>query len=269
MHAEPGPAAQRWGALLSEWAIPEAVLRQAPESPWAHDPSHFAVDGTLPRDSRSSVAAREVLPATGGTVLDVGCGGGRASLALVPPAELIIGVDSNPAMLAEFTRAAVRAGAMSAVVHGRWPEVCADERLAVVDVAVCHHVLYNARDVVPFLDALTNHARLAVVVEITDGHPQSAWNSAWQHFWGITRPERPTADDLLAVVEELGLQPEVWRGPKPPMASGAGDPARAVRSARRRLCLTADRDPEIEEWLRVHPPEWSDIAVTIRWPGAA
>lgn len=269
MQRRPAEAAERWAAWLTGWQIPAAIVDQAPESPWGHDPALFAVDDSLPRDSRSSVAAREVLPPSGGTVLDVGCGGGRASLALVPPAELVIGVDTNPEMLAELTRSAHRAGAMCATVAGRWPDVCEHERLAVVDVVVCHHVLYNVTDVVPFIAALTDHARLAVVVEMTDRHPQSAWNEAWQHFWGITRPERPTADDLIAVVDELGLHPEVWRGPKPPMASGAGDPARAVASARRRLCLSADRDEEIATWLRSHPPAWADTAVTLRWAGAA
>lgn len=269
MTSGPAGAADRWAVELSAWRIPQEILDQAPESPWKHDPAVFAVDDSLPRGSRSSLAAREVLPAHGGTVLDVGCGGGRASLALVPPAELVIGVDANHEMLAELRRAALRAGVMCSTIEGRWPDVCGHEAVPATDVVVCHHVLYNVPDVVPFLVALTEHARLAVVVEITSRHPQAAWHDAWQHFWGVTRPTRPTADDLVAVLDELGLRPEVWRGPKPPMASGAGDPRRAVASARRRLCLPAERDGEIEDWLRSHPPTWADIVVTVRWPGAA
>ncbi|MGD9701998.1 MAG: class I SAM-dependent methyltransferase [Acidimicrobiia bacterium] len=263
-----GPAAARWAELLAGWAIPEDILRQAPTSPWAHDPAQFAADDSLPRDSRSSIVAREVLPHHGGTVLDVGCGGGRASLSLVPPAELIIGVDSNPAMLSSFTAAALRADVMSTTFEGRWPDVCTPEPFPVVDVAVCHHVVYNVADLEPFLTALTDHARLAVVIELTDRHPQSAWNAAWRQFWGIERPVGPTADDFVAAVRELDWEPEVWRGPKPPMASGGGDPARAVSSARRRLCLPADRDDEIAAWLDAHPPDWTDTAVTLRWPGS-
>jgi SAM-dependent methyltransferase len=268
MHDGVGPAAARWAEQLAAWAVPEPILAQAPVSPWSHDPSHFAADASLPRESRSSVAAREVLPHHGGTVLDVGCGGGRASLSLVPPAELIVGVDSNPAMLSSFTAAALRADVMSTAIEGRWPDVCA-EPFPVVDVAVCHHVVYNVPDVEPFLSALTRHARLAVVIELTDRHPQSAWNEAWRHFWGLTRPVGPTADDFIAAVRELGFEPEVWRSPKPPMASGSGDPARAVSSARRRLCLPAERDDEIAAWLDTHPPDWTTVAVTLRWPGSA
>jgi SAM-dependent methyltransferase len=262
-----GPAARRWAEQLASWSIPDEILRHAPESPWSHDPAVFAADGTLPFDSTSSKVAREVLPSSLGTVLDVGCGGGRASLSLVPPAELVIGVDANPAMLESFTAAALRAGVLSTAIEGRWPDVCEQGPFPVVDVALCHHVLYNVVDLAPFLGALTAHARLAVVIEITDRHPQTAWNEAWRHFWGIERPAGPTGDDLVAVVRELGWDPEVWRGPKPPMGSGAGDPARAVSSARRRLCLPPVRDGEIADWLAEHPPRWTDVAVTLRWPG--
>ena len=121
-------------------------------------------------------------------MLDVGCGGGRASLSLVPPAELLIGVDTSADMLRSFTSAALRAGVMSTTILGPWPEVAEDEPFPVVDVAVCHHVLYNVRGIERFVAALTRQARLAVVIEMTDRHPQSAWSGAWRHFWGIEFP---------------------------------------------------------------------------------
>ena len=65
----------------------------------------------------------------------------------------------------------------------------------IADVVVCHHVVYNVADIVPFLTALATHARLAVVLELTSRHPQVAWSDAWRHFWGIERPTpapRPT-----------------------------------------------------------------------------
>ena len=62
----------------------------------------FSVDDTLDRDGMSARVAREVLPLRGGVVLDVGCGGGRSSAVLVPPAETLIGVDENATMLTAF-----------------------------------------------------------------------------------------------------------------------------------------------------------------------
>ena len=72
-------AGRRWAADLGEWAIPDQILAQAPRSPWRHAPATFVVDETLARTVRSAEMARSVLPPTGGSVLNVGCGGGRGA----------------------------------------------------------------------------------------------------------------------------------------------------------------------------------------------
>ena len=259
-------AATRWADRLGRWAIPEDILAQAPVSPWQHDTAMFVVDDTLDRDTPAAEIARAVLPVVGGSVLDVGCGGGRAAMSLVPPAELVIGVDHSPAMLAEFARAATLVGACSATVEGRWPDVA--DATPVADVVVCHHVAYNVADIEPFLLALTAHARLAVVLVLPPRHPQSAWNHAWRHFWGLERPTEPTADDLSDVLAGLGIDAERWDVPRPPLARATADPASRIASARRRLCLSEDRDDELGSYLEVHEPEWSDTNVVFRWPAA-
>jgi SAM-dependent methyltransferase len=227
----------------------------------------FVVDDTLDRDTPAAEVARAVLPRAGGSVLDVGCGGGRAAMSLVPPAELVIGVDESSAMVAQFTRAATAAGARSMTFEGRWPDVA--DGIPVADVVVCHHVAYNVADIEPFLLALTEHARLAVVLVLPPRHPLSAWNDAWRHFWGLERPTEPTADDLAEVLAALGLDAERWDVPRPPLARATGDAASRVPSARRRLCLSEDRDDELAAYLEAHEPEWSDTNVVFRWPGTA
>lgn len=259
------PAAQRWAESADGWGLPDEILEQAPESPWFHEPRRFAVDDTIDAGTTSHRWAREVLPPAGGTVLDVGCGGGRSSLPLVPPATELIGVDSSGAMLDRFVAAAAAVGVARRTVHGEWPEVASHTPAA--DVVVCHHVAYNVVELAPFLLALTDHARLAVVVELPTVHPMSAWAPAWQHFWGLARPDGPTAEDFVAVVRELGLDPEVEAGPRGPLCGAATDPEVVVRATRRRLCLPADRDEEIAAWLEVHPPPFADEVVTVRWPG--
>jgi 2-polyprenyl-3-methyl-5-hydroxy-6-metoxy-1,4-benzoquinol methylase len=87
---EPG---QRWAEQLLAWAIPDEIVAQAEVPPWSHDPKTFAVDGTLDPTNPIFELARELLPLEGGTVMDVGCGGGRSSLPLVPRATRIVGVD--------------------------------------------------------------------------------------------------------------------------------------------------------------------------------
>jgi hypothetical protein len=95
-------AAERWSAQLAEWGIPDEIITQAPVSPWSHEVATFAVDDTVDRDSVSARVAREVLPVRGGVVLDVGCGGGRSSAVLVPPADTLLGVDTNETMLTAY-----------------------------------------------------------------------------------------------------------------------------------------------------------------------
>lgn len=260
-------AAEAWAEQLAAWAIPQRILDQAPQSPYAHDPATFAVDETLDRSVLSAEVARSVLPRTGGSVLDIGCGGGRAAMSLVPPAERVIGVDENPAMLAAFTAAAAAVGARSMTIQGRWPDVVLETPIA--DVVTCHHVAYNVAEIEPFIGALTGRARLAVVVVIPTVHPMSAWNNAWRRFWNIDRPIGPTSDDFAAVLAEMGIVAERWEMPRPPLARHASDPASRVPSTLRRLCLGPDRADEVAAFLDLHEPEWATAHSVFRWPGDA
>jgi len=70
-----------WRTSLMEWAIPEEILNRAPESPWIHLAEKFAVGSEQPAQPPSVVRGREALSgdATEFSILDVGCGGGRAT----------------------------------------------------------------------------------------------------------------------------------------------------------------------------------------------
>src|SRR5206468_6423209 len=130
-------------------------------------------------DTPSRDVALEALP-PGGAVLDVGCGGGAASFALVPPAGRVIGVDSTPEMLTEYAAEAGRRGVDHEEIAGGWPDVAA--RAGVADLVVCQHVFYNVSDLPPFVGALTKAARSRVVVELTATHPRTASAALWRHF---------------------------------------------------------------------------------------
>lgn len=266
------PAGEHWRTQLLAWAIPDDIVAQAEVPPWAHDPASFAVDETLDPANPIFDLARELLPPQGGSVMDVGCGGGRSSLPLVPRANRLVGVDENPAMLARFAQAAEEDGVDFAEIQGRWPDVVfapevAGEPLRPCDVVVCHHVFFNVPDLEPFVVALTAMARLGVVVVLPTHHPLSAWNEAWKHFWNLDRPTGPTSGDAIAVLRALGIEPEIVVVPRPSMSRRAEDPQDLVVSARRRLCLPASRDAEIARWLQVHPPQFMNEVVVLRWPG--
>ncbi len=256
-------AADRWRAALDAWAIPEAIVASAPENPWIHPPALFDVPRTL-EPSPSHDRAREALP-SGGTVLDVGCGGGVAALAVSPPAARVIGVDHQVEMLTMFRANALGRGLAVETIEGHWPAVA--ERTPVADVVVAHHVVYNVADVVPFLAALGSHARHRVVLELPDRHPLASLNDAWDHFWALERPEGPTPDDLLAVLDEMGVSAQSTSF----VASrrGEADLDQAAHFTRIRLCLAAEREAEVRAFLVEHPPAPTRSLSAIWWDPVA
>jgi len=259
-----GDAATRWRDALASWAIPPAILDAAPVSPWAHLPGFHRSSADDPTDTPSMRAAFAAL-GEGGTVLDVGCGGGRSSVPLGRSTGLVrhlTGVDEQADMLEQFHAAATRAGIDHDVVQGRWPDV---ERSApTVDLVVCHHVAYNVGDIEPFVLALHAHATRAVVIELTEHHPQTPLNDLWRHFWDLDRPSEPSAALFADVVRDLGLAPVVTPFDRPTRSAPVAD-AELVAHVRQRLCLTADRDPEIAAVLGERPLLTADRVVTVTW----
>ncbi len=268
-------AVERWRTDLRAWAIPDEILQAAPESPWGFPTKLFAerTDSALRRGlSTASLRALETLP-DGGSVLDVGVGGGAGSLPLAGKAGLITGVDESEGMLESFTRAAGRAGVACRTVLGSWPEVAPEVDGA--DVAVCHHVLYNVANLAPFVAALSEKAVHRVVVELTPEHPLAWMGDLWMRFHGIARPNGPTYEDAVRVVAEMGsyVSHELKSGT--PVMSGFKNRSDAIALVRKRLCLRPEQDEELAEALgdrlREHDGLWSasppqhNIA-TLWWP---
>jgi SAM-dependent methyltransferase len=256
------PAEERWARALQSWAIPQHILERAPESPWGFPPALFeAHAATDSADTPSRRRALEVLPERG-SVIDVGVGGGAASLALVPRVGKITGVDQSEDMLRSFADAATRAGVAHREVKGTWPQIAPEAGVA--DVVVCHHVFYNAPELGSFASGLTSAADRRVVVELTAVHPASMLNHLWRHFHDLERPEGPTYEDALAVLSELGLEAGLERWSRPPRHAGVPR-SEIVAFARRRLCLSADRDPEIDGLLGDAPVLSPSEVVTLWW----
>ena len=252
-------AVDRWAAALAEWAIPQHIVDQAPESPWIHPPALFGVPQDIPQ-TPSHERAREALP-EGGTVLDIGCGGGIAVAALVPKVAYAIGVDHQEAMLNLFAASMAERGVATETVHGDWPEVAM--RTPSADVVTCHHVVYNVSEITPFVRALTNHAKHRVVVEMPAAHPLSNLRDAWRHFWGIERPTEPGPELFLDVLHNLGISANVEFFESE--MRGDLEEDLAVINTRIRLCLNKSRDDEIRDFLHSHPASPTRALATVWW----
>ncbi len=254
-------AAVRWADALASWAIPDRILANAPASPWVHPPKMFKSSDGDSADTPSMTAAASML-GPDASVLDVGCGGGRSSLPLGGRLRRVIGVDESPEMLDQFAAAATERQLAFETVLGRWPD--AADQCGRVDVAICHHVAYNVADIVPFVRALGSSARHGVVVELTNVHPQTPFNELWKRFWDLDRPDEPTAELFVEVVRGLGHEPDVVSRPRPARSSQL-DRSEMIAFVRQRLCLNADRDTEIREYLDARPLLSSDTTVTVHW----
>jgi SAM-dependent methyltransferase len=265
----------RWQADLAGWAIPAEILAAAPESPWVLPRQVFArrADRLAAAPAGPSFERAWAALDPPGSVLDVGAGAGAASLPLLPRCTGLTAVDTDGQMLALLGERAAAAGRPARLVEGTWPEVAAAAGPA--DVVTCHHVVYNAQRIEPFLTALTAAARRIVVVEMTDVHPLVSLNDLWLSFHGLQRPLGPSADDLLAILGALGIaaRHERWRRP------GGADYAsfdELTDVTRRRLCLPPSRAADVASALTesgIDPGRPIDLGssgrhvVTIWWPG--
>lgn len=240
-------AGERWRLDLESWRIPDEILAQVAESPWEFPAGMFemrAERAIASPPTPSRLRSLEVLSEIG-TVLDVGCGGGAASLPLGGRGRRLVGVDSSPKMLAGFVALGARLGAEVEAIEGEWPACAAAVKPA--DVVTCHHVVYNVPDLAPFVAALSGHATRRVVVELTRRHPLSGLNPLWLEFHGLDRPSRPTVEDAIAVIRETGVHParEDWETPAFESAFFERQPAEFTAWIRRRLCLPVGRTAEV------------------------
>lgn len=272
MHDNPsmtadGPRpADRWREGLRLTAVPRAILDNAPEPEPMLGPERFRwkpEEDTAQPVRPSRRRALEALP-DGGTVLDVGVGGGASSLGLVPKAGLIVGVDPIGGMLESFAASAHDAGVQVRTVLGRWPDVAGE--VGPADVAVCHHALYRVVELENFISALTERACHRVVVELSAHSPLAALNPLWELIHGIARPDWLVADEAQAVLVAMGLVVE-REDIVLPLRVQEVTPE-LVAFSRRRLHVGPEHDAEIEDFLRNREPQEHRVAA-LWWPGAA
>jgi SAM-dependent methyltransferase len=174
----------------------------------------------------------------------------------------VTGVDPSSALLEAFAERAARLEIEATTLQGVWPE--AAPQAPVADVAVCHHVLYNVSDPADFLTELTRHARHRVVIELTAVHPMAWMTPYWEALHGLGQPDRPVADDALAVLAELGLDVHEERWKRHYQMIGETTDQSLVRIARR-LCLRLERYDELRRLLASTPPPPDREVVTVWW----
>ncbi len=253
----------QWAEALEAWAVPEWILAQAPASPWVHPPALFEVkpDSEF-ADTPSRRVGLETLGVDGGTVLDVGCGGGGSAMPLTARTTHLHGVDEQASMLVNFVAAAQRAGVDVSTTEGKWDHV--EGIVPKADLVISHHVAYNVAAIGGYISSLSAHARRGVIVELPDRHPTSPMSPLWKHFWDLDRPTEPSADLFTKIVSALGFSPVVERFSRAPRKPQLDSEA-YIAFVRTRLCLSADRDADVAAALQRFGLAESTDVVTVHW----
>ncbi|MBO0691886.1 MAG: class I SAM-dependent methyltransferase [Acidimicrobiaceae bacterium] len=195
-----GKAAERYRQMVQE---SEASRRGAPSSRdrWVCGASRFRED---PFRMHTTLAALlEYLEPTD-TVLDVGGGAGRY-LPLAARCTELINVEPSPSMGAQF-EATVRE---SGIPNARWVQSDWQSCELEGDVVFSANVLYYVADIVPFVEKLVAAARRRVMIVVHSTPPVNIGAPLYRIIHGSDQPLDPSYRELLPVLWEMGILPEV------------------------------------------------------------
>lgn len=177
-------------AIADSWAEPRAKL--------------FREDPRRTLDENLAALAGYVLPTD--TVIDVGGGAGRVGLPLSLRCDSVINVEPSEGMAQQFTGVANEAGIANAkLVNVGWLE--APELVG--DVVIAAHVTYFVREIGPFVDKLRRAARRRVMLVLASWPPPNEHSGLYEMAYGEPKSPLPGYPELLEVLWEQGLSPEM------------------------------------------------------------
>ena len=137
------------------------------------------------------------------SVLDVGAGTGRHTVALAGHAKHVTALDPAGAML-KFLREDIESQGLDNVdvIEGGWPEAAANAPR--VDVIISAHVLYPIEDVASFLRAFDQQAERLCFLHLMTWQPWFDQIQLWESVHGEARQPQPTYIDVVNVLRQLG-----------------------------------------------------------------
>jgi SAM-dependent methyltransferase len=217
-------AAETYAACIDAVRAQRARLHgtQPPADAWAGPIARrFRADPHRPLDVNLAVLASHIRPED--VFLDVGGGAGRIALPIALRCREVITVDASPGMGAEFTAAAAEVGLANArFVHANWLEA---EGLQ-GDVALTSNVTYFVREIVPFITKLVSAARRRVMITVWSVANPNQSTALFRLVYGEEQAPAPGYRELLPVLWELDILPDVHVLPGVPVVPGGNMGAR-------------------------------------------
>ena len=169
------------------------------------------------------------------TVIDVGAGAGRLALPLALHCGGVVAVEPSPSMASVLTEEAARHQIPNVtIVQSEWE----DAVVAPADVTLCVNVLYTVPDVVGFIRKLEAHSRERVIIVLHAEHPQAQTYPFWRLVHGEERLRPPGLLELMRVLWEMDVYPDLEMLPaRPPNGYESRE------AARRQLLFRLFLDP--------------------------
>jgi len=211
-------AAETYAARIDAGRAQRARLHGAspPDDPWAGPVARrFRADPHRPLDANLAVLVSYARPED--VLLDVGGGAGRVALPLALRCREALVVDASPGMGAEFTAAVAEAGIPNArFVHATWLEAVDLQG----DVALTASVTYFVREIVPFIEKLAAAARRRVMITVWSVANPNQNAPLFHLVYGEEQVAVPGHRELVPVLWEMGILPDVHVLPGVPTVPG-------------------------------------------------
>jgi hypothetical protein len=202
-------AADRYAARVDAVLAQRTRLRgpQPPGDLFAGLPSDHPLvkaDPRRPLDPNLRIIASYIQ--SDDVIVDVGGGAGRISLPLALRCREVLNIEPSAAMGAGFRSNAALAGVGNArVVEGDW--IQADPPLGTI--ALVNHVTYLTREIVPFIRKLERVGARRVLITVNDPPPPSWQRVLFKLVHGEAEVVVPGHVELVNVLWELGILPDI------------------------------------------------------------
>ena len=196
-------AAQRWGEMVRARAAQKAeIATPLTETRWAAYAPSYRFDPR--RQPEPSLAAALEYVESDDVVVEIGGGAGRIGLPMALRARALVNVEPSPAMREQFVACAAENGIANArSISALWPANVDG------DLIVSADVIYFVEEIAEFLRAMTERARRRAVLLTWSVPPPNVNAELFRIALGAEEAPAPGIRELLPVLEELGIAPEL------------------------------------------------------------
>jgi SAM-dependent methyltransferase len=234
-------AAEAWKARIE--AHNEQTIRTRGvvvyEDMWSTLAQRFKDDPRRTDDPVVNVIAGWLTPES--TVLDVGGGAGRYALPLALRAKQVTVVDPSPSMLDALRESVAETGIENVrAVQAGWEEATVEPH----DVVLCANVVYGVGDIEPFVRKMEEAAQERVAIVLYMDAPMSRMSPIWAEVHGERRIELPGLPELLPVLWEMEIYPDIAMLPPATSTRSLPNLETAIAFARHFLYIEAGSEKE-------------------------